>query len=273
MSAADTAAARQAVASNKLWYHTMEVAPGVVTPGWFDLRGIIAGLPWPDVEGKRCLDVGTYDGMLAFELERRGAAEVVATDIADHELWDWPPRLRAQGAEFLREAAGEEKGRGFQIAAELLGSRVERRFSSVYELSPEAVGEFDVVTCGSLLLHLRDPLRALAAIRSVCRGEFMSCEQVDLGLSLRHRRRAVLAFDGTNHLLQWAVPNAAAHRSMLEAAGFDVIAGGELYGEDFGPAHRAVRRSPRSLAVAAARRIFTGSTGVPHHALLSRPAI
>jgi 2-polyprenyl-3-methyl-5-hydroxy-6-metoxy-1,4-benzoquinol methylase len=34
---------------------------------------------------------------------------------------------------------------------------------SVYDLSPERVGRFDVVVCGSLLLHMRDPARALEA--------------------------------------------------------------------------------------------------------------
>ena len=86
-----------AVASVPVWYHTMELAPGVVTPGWFDLRPIVDHLPWPGVAGKRCLDVGTYDGFLAFELERRGASEVVAIDIDDHDRWDWPPDVRATG--------------------------------------------------------------------------------------------------------------------------------------------------------------------------------
>src|SRR2546423_13391176 len=86
--------ARRAVAANPLWYHTIEVAPGVVTPGWFALRSVVDRMPWPDVRGKRCLDVGTYDGFLAFELEQRGAAEVLATDIPEHENWDWPPHMR-----------------------------------------------------------------------------------------------------------------------------------------------------------------------------------
>ena len=42
------------------------------------------------LRGKRCLDVGTYDGFWAFEMERRGAAEVVAVDVLDHARWDWP---------------------------------------------------------------------------------------------------------------------------------------------------------------------------------------
>src|SRR5688500_6101672 len=45
--------ARTVVAAQPFWYHTIEVHPGVVTPGWFDLRLIVDRLPWPDVRGKR----------------------------------------------------------------------------------------------------------------------------------------------------------------------------------------------------------------------------
>src|SRR5690606_2603762 len=68
---------RRAVDDHPFWYHTIDVAPGVTTKGWFDLRGVVDLMPWPDVRGKRCLDIGTFDGFFAFELERRGAAEVV----------------------------------------------------------------------------------------------------------------------------------------------------------------------------------------------------
>src|SRR3954452_17877066 len=118
----------------ELWYHTIDL-PGGPTPGWMDLRPVVDALPWPDVRGKRCLDVGTYDGFFAFELERRGAAEVVATDISDHDQWDWPRAARERGAEYLAAVAGE-KGRGFEVAHSALASRVEKREVSVYDLDP-----------------------------------------------------------------------------------------------------------------------------------------
>ena len=99
----------------------MELEPGLVTPGWFDLRPVVQRLPWPDVRGKRCLDVGPYDGFLSFELERRGAAEVLAVDIGSHEDWDWPPHATAGGAD-LGELTGAEVGTGFGIAKDVLGS-------------------------------------------------------------------------------------------------------------------------------------------------------
>jgi tRNA (mo5U34)-methyltransferase len=243
---------------NQLWYHTIELAPGNVTPGVFDLRPIVDRLPWPDVRGKRCLDVGTYDGFLAFELERRGAAEVVCTDIPDHADWDWPADARAQGPQRMAEFAGE-KGKGFEIARRALDSRVEKVEVNVYDLSPELVGSFDVVVCGSLLLHLRDPVRALEAIRAVCGEWFLSAEEVRLALTRLHPRRALAQLDGVGPECQWWVPNAAGHRRMLESAGFHVERASRPYRIPFGPGHppRGWRPSRR---------------GVAHSAVLARPA-
>jgi hypothetical protein len=53
MSTMDAAALRAEVDSVPLWYHTIDVGHGVSTPGWFDLRPIVEGMPWPDVKGKR----------------------------------------------------------------------------------------------------------------------------------------------------------------------------------------------------------------------------
>src|SRR3954466_7130401 len=73
------------------WYHTIELAPGIETPGWHDTRPIVGQIPFPaSLAGQRCLDVGTFDGFWAFEMERRGASEVVAIDILNPPEWDWP---------------------------------------------------------------------------------------------------------------------------------------------------------------------------------------
>ena len=243
------------IASNPAWYHTVELAPGVATPGWFDLRPVVDRMPWPDVAGRRCLDVGTYDGFLAFELERRGAAEVVAIDIEDHARWDWPARTRALGPARLAEMVGQRKGLGFDIAREVLGSAVRYAERSVYDLDPVEDGEFDVVVCGSLLLHLRDPVRALEAIRGVCRGSFLSAEQIDTRLTLLSPGRPAARFRGGDRV-QWWVPNAAGHRALVESAGFHVEEGPRRYRIPLGPGHPARRR---------------GRRGVAHSALLSRP--
>lgn len=259
---------RARVGAHPLWYHTMELAPGVVTPGWFDLRPVLDRLPWPDVAGKRCLDIGTWDGCLAFELERRGAKEVVATDVAGHADWDHLPRQRAAAVAFFEQEAGE-KGAGFAIAAEALGSRVQRHEINVYDLSPERVGAFDVVVCGALLLHLRNPFAALEAIAGVCTGAFLSSEQIDPRLTLVSRRRPALFVEGNDG--RWTIPNAAGHRRMLEIAGFDVDRSNVL-SVPLGPGHPRAPMTRHLVMRRLQRAVATGGTGVPYSAALGRPA-
>ncbi|MBA2764068.1 MAG: methyltransferase domain-containing protein [Thermoleophilaceae bacterium] len=264
-------ALRVEIAENPLWYHTLELAPDVVTPGWFDLRGIADRLPWPDLRGKRCLDIGTYDGFYAFEMEKRGAAEVIATDLSDNSQWDWPFDARARGTEFLDQVAGPEKGLGFRIAKRALGSVVERRELSVYDLSPAAVGQFDFVVCGALLLHLRDPLRALDAVHSICTGEFMSVEQLDLPLSVRIRRTPVLRLDGSHHHGQWFIPNLAGHRRMLFSAGFDIDQTLRPLSVDYGAGHPERPAGARKIRERLLTRIVTGGSGFAYSTALCRP--
>lgn len=270
----EPAAAWARVAEHPFWYHTMDIAPGVTTPGWFDLRPVVDDMPWPNVRGKRCLDIGTFDGYLAFELERRGAAEVVAVDVEDHLQWDWPPDYRDAG--LSRDAAftGAPKGAGFRLAAELMGSKADWRPVSVYDLDPAELGTFDVVVCGSLLLHLRDPLRALEAVRRVTRGVFLSSEQIELWMTLLARGRPLYTLNGSGRDCQWFNFNAAGHRRLLHAAGFAVERVSRPYTVRFNRyplGAPTVRTRLRNVAV----RAVTGSPerGVLHRALLGRPRV
>src|SRR5204862_4076974 len=103
------------------WYHTIELAPGVVTAGVYDLRPYVPRYRLPErMEGLRALDVGTFDGFWAFEMERRGA-EVIAIDVEAASQFDWPASRRP------READRRPQGAGFELAKEALGSHVERQ--------------------------------------------------------------------------------------------------------------------------------------------------
>lgn len=65
--------ARRKVASVPNWYHQIEVAPGVVTPGPHNSRMAIGEMDLPEsFAGKRVLDVGARDGLFSFEAEKRG---------------------------------------------------------------------------------------------------------------------------------------------------------------------------------------------------------
>jgi len=215
------AKARDAVRANPTWYHTIELAPGVVTPGQIDLRETAARILPADLSGKRALDIGTFDGFWAFELERRGA-EVVAIDTDEITANEWPPRNRAKLEAAIADY-GVELGRGFRIAAEALGSRAERVVCDVYDLDPEAVGgQVDFAFCGSLLLHLRDPVRALERVRETLRagGELRMFEPVSPALTALLPRRAAARFDADRTEFNWWVANVAGLRAWCIAAGF-----------------------------------------------------
>src|ERR687894_2788210 len=72
--------AREAISRVEHWYHRIEVAPGVVTPGVHDSVAALAVMGLPErLDGKRVLDVGARDGHFSFVAEERGA-EVLAID-------------------------------------------------------------------------------------------------------------------------------------------------------------------------------------------------
>ncbi|HEX2834290.1 MAG TPA: class I SAM-dependent methyltransferase [Thermoanaerobaculia bacterium] len=137
---------RALIAQHGRWWHEIEVAPGIVTPGDDSNRSklpILDALGLPrDMRGLRLLDIGCSDGYFSFEAERRGA-EVVAIDFVP------------------------EGYTGFATARRILDSNVEYRMDNVYNLTPETYGTFDVVLFLGVLYHLRKPLVALDAIRSV----------------------------------------------------------------------------------------------------------
>jgi tRNA (mo5U34)-methyltransferase len=132
--------------ATKEWYHSIEVAPGIVTPGRYNPKPILDTMGFPDdFSGKSVLDIGCYDGFFSFEAERRGAARVLGID---RHAADW---------------------KGFETARQILGSKVEYRNMSVYDVSPETVGTFDIVLFPGVFYHLRHPLLALDRIHSVCK--------------------------------------------------------------------------------------------------------
>jgi tRNA (mo5U34)-methyltransferase len=278
MSTADTTASDLAARAAELdWYHTIELAPGVVTSGFFDTRPTVAEVPLPaSLAGKRCLDVGTWDGFWAFEMERRGAASVTAIDIEDPRRWDWPPQAMFGAAGRDRLAYLEQFKSGaasFALAREALGSSVERVDCSVYDLDPEVHGTFDFVFLGSLLLHLRDPVRALDRVRSVCSGEAVFAETIELIPTLLRPRTASVRLEGLDESWWWQ-PNAAAFRRMVLSAGFEIVEQTGVYFLPTGRSHPnpPLWRSWRSLFSARGReRLIIRARGLPHTAVRARP--
>ncbi len=212
-----TQASDRAGAGDSGWYHALEL-PGVTTEGIFDMRQYVGEYGLPDsLAGKRVLEVGTWDGFWAFEFERRGA-EVVAH------------RPRRRGRPRLAAAPARPRTPSSSAAPASASPRScsARRSSasckSVYHATPEELGTFDLVFCGSVLLHLRDQLLALERIADLVKpgGMFITAEEYEPVTDLipfpvarfRGNRDAAVVF--------W-VPSREAWREMLWHAGFDRV--------------------------------------------------
>lgn len=132
--------------SRKGWWHSFELPDGTRIDGVCTLQSLkdrIAQFPIPaDLSGKRVLDIGTWDGWFAFEMERRGA-EVVAIDNWDNPLFH---EMHAR-----------------------LQSRAEYLLLDMYELTPERLGRFDIVLFMGVLYHLKHPLLALELVCALTR--------------------------------------------------------------------------------------------------------
>jgi tRNA (mo5U34)-methyltransferase len=246
------------------WYHTIELPGGILTEGEYDTRAAAARIPLPaSLQGLRCLDVGTHDGFWAFEMERRGAASVDAIDLDDPRQVDFsypaPPLSDAAMAD------RRERPRAFWCAHAALDSNVARHDLSVYDLSVGDVGPFDFAFIGTLLLHLREPLRALDQIRRVLApgGRLLINDGVSLELSLMHPFRPVHTLSLLPGKPFWWLPNARGLRRYLEKAGFRIVSAGGPYllpnGPGFARPAPARTRSPSGWLASALHQ-----RGMPH---------
>jgi hypothetical protein len=168
---------------------------------------------------------------------RRGAAEVVSLDLEDPSRQQWQGAPGTQGGGASTSGAWEgARGRtrqAFELAREALGAEVSRLDVSVYDLSPQVAGTFDFAFMGSLLLHLRDPVGALAAVREVVGGQFLLFEPVLLSLSLLFPRTPLASLWQLDEP-RWWLPNRAGLRRLVQAAGFDVLEAGGPRAQRFG---------------------------------------
>ncbi len=252
------------------WYHTFDLPGGIVTPGLFDHRKVAPKLPIPaSLEGKRCLDAASADGFFAFELARRGAAEVVSVDLADTTRQDWQTGPREEDR---RVRGSGRASAAFELVREVTGLDVRRVDASLYDLSPEVLdGRFDFVFMGNILLHLQDPARALLALRSVTDGVLLSYEAISMPMSLLRPLTPTAQLWHEDHP-QWWTPNIAGHKRLLHAGGWTIErSGGPLF-QPFGARMPRkpdrIPRTPREAVFWAFTRRFGGATAWA----LARPA-
>ena len=214
------------------WYHVIDLGHGVVTPGAFDMSEYLEHYPFPDLDGKRVLDVGASNGFFAAEFVRRGAAEVVALDLPGWEDHDWSPRqariLEAREAREREYVDDIVFSRALSLVARELGEgRITPTRCAIYDLAPETHGTFDLVFCGSMLMHVRDPLLGLHAMRGVTRPDGRLV--ISVSTTAEEDSRPLAAFVGEWDQSNFWQLNPACLRRMLTTADFEPEGEGALY--------------------------------------------
>lgn len=181
------------------WWHSIDLGDGFVTPGIHPLAGLreyYDRLQLPDdLTGRSLLDIGCWDGFYSFESERRGA-RVVSVDC-------WRP------ANYFR-------------ARQALGSPAEFHELSVYDVTRERLGSFDIVLFLGVLYHLRHPLLGLEQVCEVTRDFAVISSHVIDGFY--HSPHPVMEFYEVDELGgqydNWWGPNVDCLTRMIRAAGF-----------------------------------------------------
>jgi len=181
-------------------YHLIDFGGGLVMDGEYDLREYLPLYDIPaDLSGASVLDVGTASGFFAIEFARRGG-RVTAIDV-----WD-----------------GAFQNLAFRAA----GVSVQYREMDLFDLSEE-FGRFDLVFCGSVLMHVWDQFNALRRLRSVSGGRLILATAVIH--DGRWRRVPISRFVGKRgssesgeYWTTW-MPNRETFCRMVSTAGFSKV--------------------------------------------------
>jgi tRNA (mo5U34)-methyltransferase len=215
---------REGIARLGPWFHSIDLGAGLRTktasvgrepadhprPTW-ELVGEC--LP-TDLAGKSVLDVGCNAGFYSVAAKQRGAARVLGVDAQRREI---------RQARFVRNA---------------LGLDIEFRRLSVYDLSKETVGSFDVTMALGLIYHLKHLVLALERLFEVT-NELLILETAVLPESAelklprgfektydeRLRPVAYLENEGPakEAVFNWFLPSVEATVAMLRTVGFEDV--------------------------------------------------
>jgi tRNA (mo5U34)-methyltransferase len=232
------------------WYHTVDLGQGLVTPGTYDHRGQVPQFHFPeDMTGMDVLDIGSATGFFAFEFERRGA-NVVSVDVPSiddfdrfpfedpkdtlekvtYMAWHQSAYTEDEYERVFKDATKDDIYRyvvdgPFKLCHQVLGSKVERRYSRIYDVADTDLGrdQFDLVFVGDVLVHTLHPVEALAAISKVCKGTLVVTQHMPERLGLEPALRYVGGEELGEPNLTWWQPNQACLEQLMKKVGFRTV--------------------------------------------------
>jgi len=208
--------------NQRKWYHRIDLGSGIVTPGfhwedvWDNIRRTRSSINYA---GKAVLDLGSWDGLWAFEAEAMGAGLVVATDCMN--TWQIPWHQGMNNLLLVREALVSQVVPLWNVSP----NKLRERLDNILYSHPLVRTGFDIVQHLGLFYHLRDPFLSLAQARSVIReGGTMLLETVTdrASDSVSMRLNAGENKFNPDDFSTWWAPTLPCLREMLRLSFFEV---------------------------------------------------
>jgi SAM-dependent methyltransferase len=194
------------------FYHTMDLPDVGEIKGYWDLRG-----RFDDYTGhvslarRTVLDVGTASGFLSFEAERNGAI-VTSFDADSPSRYEY---VFGETSQYVDDLAFERRRNSYALAHGKFSSKAKLVLGDVYDL-PRYMTAHDVVLVGQILVHLRDPLKAIRQAASVTKETLIIVE----GSFESEAPTAV--FLGSKNFYAWWDLSTGFYRHWLPLLGFEI---------------------------------------------------
>jgi tRNA (mo5U34)-methyltransferase len=225
------------------WYHAVDLGDGLITPGLCDYRETVAQFGFDeDLSGKRVLDVGSATGFFTFFFERRGAlvtsVELPSLDAIDRFPGQDPSHVVRRILEMRFGPGAPAHGETaeslyrnllfepFRFCQKRLDSKAQRKYLSIYDLSLARLGTedgYDLVFAGDVIWHTLNPLAALGAAASVCRGTLVLVQympELPDGIpAMVYQGGSALTADD----LHWLAPTKECFIQVLHKLGFERV--------------------------------------------------
>jgi hypothetical protein len=159
------------------FYHSMKLKNGERVEGKWTID-YDRYLGDTDFRGKLVLDVGTASGGLAWAIEDRGG-NVIGLDLDEDSDWDVIPSMHDNYKATIgeRKQIVEALHRAWWYCHERNQSSARAVYCHTYDI-PSDIGPVDVTMFGAILLHLRDPFRALQSASVLTRETIIVTEML-----------------------------------------------------------------------------------------------
>lgn len=164
------------------------------------LFGVFDILENIDLQGMRCLDIGSGSGLVALGLKELGAEYVAALDAFEHKA--------------------------FNLGVEITGHDIDLRIASFEEaINMDGwLGSFDLVVCSGLMYHLLSPFHLVYIAKRLLKNNGLFLLQ---SISVRNDPNSCLHLNSQTNIngdpTTYYIPGVNAIRGMLNLSCFNVI--------------------------------------------------